>query len=195
MGLWGADTNDESKPKNLTAAQKKEVFANASGWVQQAGTKASGNDNASATPEVLVAIGDLATSLGQATIDAVNFSVGQTVSGAGGSVLTVEVNFNEQVTVSTASPLMVVANDQTGSGGSASITLTMDGSLPLTNDTLTFSTPGGNAAVNATDVLSIGAQTINKNGGGVVDAIGGGNAVMTISAAQGTAAGTITVGS
>ena len=195
MGLWGADTNDESKPKNLTAAQKKEVFANASGWVQQAGTKASGNDNASATPEVLVAIGDLATSLGQATIDAVNFSVGQTVSGAGGSVLTVEVNFNEQVTVSTASPLMVVANDQTGSGGSASITLTMDGSLPLTNDTLTFSTTVGNAAVNATDVLSIGAQTINKNGGGVVDAIGGGNAVMTISAAQGTAAGTITAGS
>ena len=195
MGLWGADTNDESKPKNLTAAQKKEVFANASGWVQQAGTKASGNDNASATPEVLVAIGDLATSLGQATIDAVNFSVGQTVSGAGGSVLTVEVNFNEQVTVSTVSPLMVVANDQTGSGGSASITLTMDGSLPLTNDTLTFSTTVGNAAVNATDVLSIGAQTINKNGGGVVDAIGGGNAVMTISAAQGTAAGTITVGS
>ena len=195
MGLWGAATNDESKPKNLTAAQKKEVFANASGWVQQAGTKASGNDNASATPEVLVAIGDLATSLGQATIDAVNFSVGQTVSGAGGSVLTVEVNFNEQVTVSTASPLMVVANDQTGSGGSASITLTMDGSLPLTNDTLTFSTTVGNAAVNATDVLSIGAQTINKNGGGVVDAIGGGNAVMTISAAQGTAAGTITVGS
>ena len=195
MGLWGADTNDESKPKNLTAAQKKEVFANASGWVQQAGTKASGNDNASATPEVLVAIGDLATSLGQATIDAVNFSVGQTVSGAGGSVLPLEVNFNEQVTVSTASPLMVVANDQTGSGGSASITLTMDGSLPLTNDTLTFSTTVGNAAVNATDVLSIGAQTINKNGGGVVDAIGGGNAVMTISAAQGTAAGTITVGS
>ena len=195
MGLWGADTNDESKPKNLTAAQKKEVFGNASGWVQQAGTKASGNDNASATPEVLVAIGDLATSLGQATIDAVNFSVGQTVSGAGGSVLTVEVNFNEQVTVSTASPLMVVANDQTGSGGSASITLTMDGSLPLTNDTLSFSTTVGNAAVNATDVLSIGAQTINKNGGGVVDAIGGGNAVMTISAAQGTAAGTITVGS
>ena len=195
MGLWGADTNDESKPKNLTAAQKKEVFANASGWVQQAGTKASGNDNASATPEVLVAIGDLAPSLGQATIDAVHFSVGQTVSGAGGSVLTVEVNFNEQVTVSTVSPLMVVANDQTGSGGSASITLTMDGSLPLTNDTLTFSTTVGNAAVNATDVLSIGAQTINKNGGGVVDAIGGGNAVMTISAAQGTAAGTITVGS
>ena len=39
------------------------------GWVQEAGTKASGNDNANATPEVLVAIGNLATALGQATID------------------------------------------------------------------------------------------------------------------------------
>lgn len=195
MGLWGADTNDESKPKNLTTEQKKEVFANKSGWVQQAGTKASGNDNASATPEVLVAIGDLATQLGQATIDAVNFEVGQTVSGAGGSVVKVFVHFNEQVTVATASPLMVVDNDQTGSGGSANLTLTMDGTLPVTSDSLQFSATASNAAVNATDVLSIGAQTINLNGGTIVDTIGGGNAVRTISAAQGTAAGTITVGS
>ena len=104
MGLWGASTSDESKPKNLTAAEKKNVFANSSGWVKQAGTADSGNDNTSATPEVLVAIGDLSTSLGNATIDAVNFQVGQTVSGAGGSVLKVEVNYNEQVTVATALP-------------------------------------------------------------------------------------------
>ena len=32
MGLWGADTNDESKPKNLTTEQKKEVFANNMGF-------------------------------------------------------------------------------------------------------------------------------------------------------------------
>ena len=68
MGLWGADTNDESKPKNLTTEQKKEVFANNMGWVQEAGTKASGNDNANATPEVLVAIGNLATALGLSLI-------------------------------------------------------------------------------------------------------------------------------
>ena len=195
MGLWGASTSDESKPKNLTTAEKKNVFANSSGWVRQAGTADNGNDNTSATPEVLVAIGDLSTSLGAATIDAVNFQVGQTVSGAGGSVIKVEVHYNEQVTVATASPLMVVSNDQTGSGGSASITLTMDGSLPLTNDTLTFSATVSNAAVNATDVLSIGAQSINKNGGTIKDAGTTTDSAVAISAAQGTAAGTITVGS
>ena len=30
MSLWGNDI----KPKNLTTAEKKEVFANASGWVR-----------------------------------------------------------------------------------------------------------------------------------------------------------------
>ena len=195
MGLWGASTSDESKPKNLTTAEKKNVFANASGWVRQAGTADNGNDNTSATPEVLVAIGDLSTSLGAATIDAVNFQVGQTVSGAGGSVIKVEVHYNEQVTVATASPLMVVSNDQTGSGGSASITLTMDGSLPFTGDTLTFSATASNAAVNATDVLSIGAQNIKKNGGTIKDTGTTTDSAVAISAAQGTAAGTITVGS
>ena len=195
MGLWGASTSDESKPKNLTTEEKKSVFANASGWVRQAGTADNGNDNTSATPEVLVAIGDLSTSLGNATIDAVNFAVGQTVSGAGGSTITVEVHYNEQVTVATASPLMVVSNDQTGSGGSASITLTMDGSLPFTGDTLSFSATASNAAVNATDVLSIGAQNVNLNGGTIKDAGTTTDSAVAISAAQGTAAGTITVGS
>ena len=195
MGLWGASTSDESKPKNLTTEEKKSVFANASGWVRQAGTADNGNDNTSATPEVLVAIGDLSTSLGNATIDAVNFAVGQTVSGAGGSTITVEVHYNEQVTVATASPLMVVSNDQTGSGGSASITLTMDGSLPFTGDTLSFSATASNAAVNATDVLSIGAQNVNQNGGTIKDAGTTTDSAVAISAAQGTAAGTITVGS
>ena len=62
MPLWGATDSDESKPKNLTTAEKKQVFANASGWVLEAGSALSGNDNTSATPEVLVAIGGLATS-------------------------------------------------------------------------------------------------------------------------------------
>ena len=194
MGLWGADTNDESKPKNLTTEQKKEVFANNMGWVQEAGTKASGNDNANATPEVLVAIGNLATALGQATIDAVNFATGQTISGAGGSSIVVEVHFNEQVTIAGGSPLMYVSNDQAGSGGASSITLTMDGGSG-TRDTLSFSGTASNANVNANDVISIAAQTIDLNGATIVDAIGGGNAVRTISAAVGAAAGTITVGS
>ena len=28
MALWGKNTSDESKPKNLTTAQKREVYAN-----------------------------------------------------------------------------------------------------------------------------------------------------------------------
>ena len=195
MGLWGASTSDESKPKNLTAAEKKNVYATTSGWVRQAGTADNGNDNTSATPEVLVAIGDLTTALGNATIDAVNFQVGQTISGAGGSSIVVEVHYNEQVTVATAHPLMYVSNDQTGSGGASSITLTMDGSLPVTNDTLTFSGTASNANVNASDVISIVAQNVNLNGGTIKDAGTTTDSAVAISAAQGTAAGTITVGS
>ena len=195
MGLWGASTSDESKPKNLTAAEKKNVFANASGWVRQAGTADNGNDNTSATPEVLVAIGDLSTSLGNATIDAVNFQVGQTISGAGGSSIVVEVHYNEQVTVATASALMFVSNNQAGSGGASSITLTMDGSLPVTSDTLTFSGTASNANVNANDVISIAAQNVDKNGGTIKDAGTTTDSAVAISAAVAAAAGTITVGS
>ena len=73
MGLWGASDSDESKPKNLTTAEKKEVFANASGWVREAGSAASGNDNTDADPEILVAIGELAESLGAADITEIEF--------------------------------------------------------------------------------------------------------------------------
>ena len=75
MPLWGATDSDESKPKNLTTAEKKQVFANASGWVLEAGSALSGNDNTSATPEVLVAIGGLATSLGLLTLQKLNLNL------------------------------------------------------------------------------------------------------------------------
>ena len=85
MSSWGATDSDESKPKYIIDSEKKEVYADAKGWVRQAGTKASGNDNPNATPEVLVPIGSLATKLGQATIDAVRFT-STSVSGGGGVV-------------------------------------------------------------------------------------------------------------
>ena len=112
-----------------------------------------------------------------------------------GGTLAVIVEFNEQVTVATAAPLMVVTNSRAGGGSQASFTLTMDGSLPVTNDTLTFSVTltGGDGKQEEDDVLSLGAQSINANGGTVVDKIGGGAAELAISAAQGTAAGTLTV--
>ena len=71
----------------------------------------------------------------------------------------------------------------------------MNGTLPVTNDALTFATTltGGDGKQVADDVLSIGAQSINLNGGTIVDTIGGGNAERAITAAQGSAAGTLTV--
>ena len=192
--LWGATDSDESKPKNFTTAEKRDIYANNSGWVRVAGTEKSGNDNTSADPEILVAIGELATSLGQATISSVRFTTTDVDASAGGT-LTAAVEFNEQVTVATAAPILVVTNSQAGGGSAANFSLTMNGSLPVTNDTLTFSATltGGDGKQVADDVLSIGAQSVNLNGGTVVDTIGGGNAEMAISAAQGTAAGTITV--
>ena len=38
MALWGITDADEAKPKWLTTAEKKEVFANNSGWVVEAGS-------------------------------------------------------------------------------------------------------------------------------------------------------------
>ena len=193
MAGWGATDSDESKPKWLTADQKEDVFANASGWVVKGGSTMTGNGNTSATPEVLVALGSLATSLGQATVDAVDF-VSTAFDVSDGGTIQAEVSYNEQVTVATAAPLLVLTNSQAGGGSAASITLTMDGTLPVTSDKLTFSVTigAGGSTIVADDVLSIGAQSINLNGGTIVDTIGGGNAERAISAAQGTAGGTLT---
>ena len=192
--LWGATDSDESKPKNLTTAEKRDVYATSSGWVRAAGTALTGNNNTSADPEVLVAIGELATSLGQATISSVRFNTTEVDASAGGTLSAI-VEYNEQVTVATAAPILVVTNSRAGGGSAANFSLIMDGTLPVTNDTLTFSTTltGGDGKQVADDVLSIGAQSINLNGGTIVDTIGGGNAELAISAAQGTAAGTLTV--
>ena len=87
-----------------------------------------------------------------------------------------------------------MANSQAGGGSAATKTLTMDGSLPLTSEKLSFSASVGAAGstISANDVLTIGAQSINLNGSTIVDSVGGGNAERAISAAQSTAAGSIT---
>ena len=193
MSGWGATDSDESKPKWLTADQKEDVFANSSGWVVKAGSTMTGNGNTSATPEVLVALGSLATSLGQATIDAVDFvSTGFDVSD-GGTII-INVHYNEEITVAGGSPLMYVENGQEGGGSASSVTLTMDGSLPFTGEKLTFSATigAGGSTIVADDVLSFAAQSIDLNGSTMVDAIGGGNAERAISSAQATAGGTLT---
>ena len=117
MPLWGATDSDESKPKHLTTAQKKEVFANASGWVVEAGSTQSGNGNTSADPEILVAIGGLATSLGSADITEIDW-ITTAADKSDGFSLSVRVFFNEPVDGDTSggTPFLAVTNGNEGSG-------------------------------------------------------------------------------
>ena len=194
MPLWGATDSDESKPKNLTTAEKKQVFANASGWVLEAGSALSGNDNTSATPEVLVAIGGLATSIGAADVTEVEW-ITTAADKSAGFTLSVRVRYNEAVTV-TGSPTIAVTNGNQGSGsGRGPHTLVYASGTGTNELVFSLAIAAANAATNADDVLSIAAQNILKPGGATIKDTAGTNSdsAVAISGAQGTAAGTLTV--
>ena len=195
MSLWGATDSDESKPKNLTTAEKKLVFANSSGWVLEAGSSLSGNNNTSATPEVLVAIGELTTSIGAADITEIEWITTAFDKSAGFS-LSVRARFNEAVDVDTSggTPYLAVTNGNQGSGSGRGPHNLAYASGTGTNELVfTLAIAAANAATNAGDILAIGTNPMNLNSGTIKDA--GTNTASTITSAAsiGTAAGTITV--
>ena len=196
MPLWGATDSDESKPKNLTTAQKKQVFANASGWVLEAGSALSGNDNTDADPEVLVAIGELSTSIGAADITEVEM-VTTTADKSEGFTISVRVRYNEPVDVVTTggTPTLAVTNGNQGTGtGRGPHSLSYASGTGTNELIFSLAIAAANAATNADDVLSVGAQTIALNSGTIKDASGtASDAALVISGAVGTAAGTVTV--
>ena len=193
MPLWGATDADESKPKNLTATEKKEVFANASGWVREAGSALSGNDNTSATPEVLVAIGGLTTSIGAADITEYEFITTAFDKSDGGNI-DVRVRFNEAVDV-TGTPRVSITNGNQGSGSGRGPHLANYLSGTGTNELVFRCTiAANNNATNANDVLVIGTNALAQNGGSTIkDAGTSTDSTITNSVAIGTAAGSITV--
>ncbi|ASF00421.1 putative S-layer domain protein [uncultured virus] len=192
MSLWGATDADESKPKNLTTAEKLEVSASSKGWIREAGSRLSGNGNTSATPEVLVAIGGLAVKIGAADITEITFVTTAFDKSAGGNI-DVLVRFNEAVDV-TGTPRVSITNGNQGSGSGRGPHLANYLSGTGTNE-LTFrcTIAAANAATNADDVLVIGTNATALNGGTIKDA--GTTTVSTITNAAGigTAAGSITV--
>ena len=195
MSSWGASDSDESKPKYLTDAEKKLVFANSSGWVLEAGSAFSGNDNTSATPEVLVAIGELTTALGSADITEIEWITTAFDKSDGGS-LSVRARFNEAVDVDTSggTPFLAVTNGNQGSGSGRGPHNLAYASGTGTNELVfTLAIAAANAATNAGDILAIGTNPMNLNSGTIKDA--GTNTASTITSAAsiGTAAGTITV--
>ena len=195
MGLWGATDADESKPKNLTTAEKKEVFANTKGWVREAGSSASGNDNTSANEEVLVAIGGLSSSLGAADITEIEW-ITTTADKSAGFTLSARLRLNEPVNVVTTggTPTLAVTNGNQGSGTGRGPHNLAYASGTGTNE-LVFSLviPAANAATNEDDVLVFGANPLALNSGTIKDAGTSTNATITSVAGIGSAAGTITV--
>ena len=192
MSLWGATDSDESKPKNLTTAEKLEVSASAKGWTIEAGSILSGNDNTSATPEVLVALRGLAVKLGSADITEITFVTASFDKSAGGNI-DVLVRFNEAVDI-TGTPRVSITNGNQGSGSGRGPHLANYLSGTGSNEiTFRCTIAAANAATNADDVLVIGANAMALNGGTVKDA--GTSQVSTITniAGIGTAAGSITV--
>ena len=184
--LWGASDSDESKPKNLTTAEKKEVYATSTGWVREAGSALSGNNNTDADPELLVAISGLAVSIGAADITEIEF-ITTAFDKSDGGTLQVRVRFNEEVDV-TGTPQLTVVNDT-----NANHTLSYASGTGTNELVFSLTIAAGNAATDADDVLSIGANAVSLNGGTIKDK--GTNTASTITnvASIGAAAGTITV--
>ena len=192
MSNWGATDADESKPKYLTTAQKKEVYANASGWVVEAGSTMTGNGRTGADPEVLVAMSSLTTNLGVADITQIEW-VTTAADKSAGFTLSAIVGFNEEVDV-TGTPQLSVTNGNEGSGSGRGPHVLSYASGTGSNE-LTFSLviAAANAATNANDVLSFGANPLALNSGTIKDKGTNSNSTITSAAGIGTAAGTITV--
>ena len=193
MPLWGAAEGSEALPKYLTTAQQKDVFANQSGWVVEAGSAMTGNGNTSADPEVLVAIGGLSgatgtTGLGEASISTVDWNISTFDKSAGGT-LSVTVRYNEAVDVATSNPTLIATNSV-----NANHTLTYASGTGSNELVFTLAIAAANAATDADDVLSVAAQSVVLASSSTIkDAGTATNAELVITAAQGTAAGTITV--
>ena len=194
MALWGATDADESKPKWMTTAEKKEVLATTAGWVVEAGSAMTGNDNTSAQEEVLVATGGLTTSLGSATIDSVEW-ITTAADKSAGFTLSIRVRYNEAVDVAVSNPTIAVTNGNQGSGsGRGPHTLTYASGTGTNELVFSLVIAAANAATNADDVLSIAAQSITLASSSTIkDAGTSTNSERAISSAQATACGTLTV--
>ena len=162
MALWGASDADESKPKWLTTAEKKTVFATTSGWVHEMWNADMGNDNTSAQVEVLACVGGLTTLLGAADITSLDMVTTAWDASAGGT-FQVRVRWNEAVDVVESGSGLKIILTRTPDGGSAASHTLRYASGTGTNELLfQLAIAGGVAA--ADTVFSMAAQSVVKSG-------------------------------
>ena len=191
MGLWGATDADESKPKNLTTAEKKLVFASTRGWVQEPNNVRTGSDNASGQPEVLVAMNKLTTKLGAATITSCEFITTAWDASAGGT-LQCRVRWNEAVDVVEGGSGLKLNVNRTPDGGSAASHTLRYASGTGTHELVFQLAIAGGSPVAALDSFAITEQNLAFGGGTTLKDAGTAIASeFAITVAQSVAAGTL----
>ena len=181
-----------------TVAQKKNVTATGSGWVRVQDADSyeySGNDNPNATPEVLVAITNLAAKL-TPLISGFTWTspVGDQLDKSAGGTLTVVTHFSQAVVV-TGSPTLSVINDNAGAGSGRGPDVLVYASGTTTEE-LTFSlvVAAGSATHNANDLLHLNQANRIALAGGTIKAVSDAeNASILSTAALGNDAGSILV--
>ena len=159
MPLWGNSDAVEAKPKHFTDAEKLNVYATEKGWVKK--ITGTGGRAGRIQEEVIVAIGDLSTSLNLADITAIDFDTTAFDKSDGGT-LSVTVTFNEEVEVATdgGTPTLTVVNDT-----NSNHTLSFASGSGTNRLTFELAIGAANAATNADDVLSIAANCLALNSG------------------------------
>ena len=207
MALWGtAHAAATNKPKFLTTDEnsdytRQDSYATQGGWAMRAGTPSQGNDNTSADPEILVAIGDLAgstdtTGLRAPTVTHMRFVKGTTATtdltavDSTGRVM-VEITWDEAVTVA-GSPQVVVANSNASGGGFGNYTLTYTATGSTANRKRFEAT---SQSLGNTDVLTIGGADIQLAGGTISDTVRGGTSLAASRVLSGLTAVAVTIAS
>ena len=181
-----------------TVAQKKNVTATGSGWVRVQDTDSyeySGNDNPNATPEILVAIRNLAARLTPVVSGFTWTSpLNDQLDKSAGGTLSVVAHFSQAVVV-TGTPQLSVINDNAGAGSGRGPDVLSYASGSTTEE-LTFSlvVAAGSATHNANDLLHLNATNRISLNGGTIKAVSDAEvATITNTAALGNAAGSILV--
>ena len=193
-----SDPSSAHKPyttgaRPFSAAQKLNVTATSSGWVRVQDADSYeyyGNDNPDATPEVLVAIRNLAARLTPLVSGFTVAADPTLMSVAAGFTLKVTVHFSQAVKV-TGTPTVTMVNGQEGGGSAATKTLSYASGTTTEELLFTLAIGGGGTTIKAGDIMGVLANCTSLNSGTIKAVSDAENATITNTAALGLAAGTI----
>ena len=184
MPLWGkaAAGTQAQKPKWLSTSEdsaykKQDCIGMPGGWAMRAGTAASGNGNTGAQQEVIAAMkGNFGTTLAAPSITSARFVT--TTLAAGTPTCTVEVTWDERVTIA-GSPQLTLANGNEGTGSGRTCVLTYTATGSTANRKRFTATP----TVVANDVITLGGGSqadIALNSGTLSDTTVGGTTTAAL---------------